>query len=91
MCFIDVRLVTFASIAVFSIAVTIICLNMLSFAFDRFDMVVYLFVRHPSLVVSYSLFSFVCVRFGVLDCGAFAFVLLLIVVVCIRSLPLAFV
>ena len=53
-----------------SIAVTIICLNMLSFAFDRFHMVVCSFVRHPSLVVSYRLFSFVYVRFGVLECGS---------------------
>ena len=52
-----------------SIAVTIICLGMLSFALDSFDMVVFCFVRHPFLVVSYSLFSFVYVRFGFLECG----------------------
>ena len=87
LCFIGVRLETLSFTAVFQSPFTIFCVGMLFFAFVFFDMVAYTFHLGPVSCV----FDF-CLRLFLLSAGAFAFVLLsVVVVVFARSLPFAFV
>ena len=91
LCVIGVRLDILVSTAIFQLPFTIICLGMLLFVVDCFDMVAYSCRLASVSFVSYTLFHLLTFALVFLSAGAFAFVLLSLAVVCTRCFPFALV